>query len=130
MSTETRLEVWCAGQQWCPVTATAAIIGKKWRPVIIHRLLEHGALGFSALQTEVDGISSKVLSENLEYLEELGLVERAIISERPFRVEYSLSGHGKSLRPIIAAMGNWGMQHLSPPEGQPIYDGVATTSTD
>ncbi|WP_254538875.1 winged helix-turn-helix transcriptional regulator [Halomarina litorea] len=125
-----RLEVWCAGQQWCPVTATAAIIGKKWRPVIIHRLLEHGGLGFSALQSEVDGISSKVLSENLEYLEELHLVDRAIVSERPFRVEYTLSDQGKSLRPIIAAMGNWGMQHLSPPEGQPVYQEVVSSTDD
>ncbi|WP_254538874.1 winged helix-turn-helix transcriptional regulator [Halomarina litorea] len=107
--------------EWCPITATAAVIGKKWRPVIIHRLLEHGTLGFSALQNEIDGISSKVLSENLEGLEELDLVDRAIVSEKPFRVEYSLTDHGKSLRPIIAAMGNWGLQHLSPPEEIPVY---------
>jgi DNA-binding HxlR family transcriptional regulator len=108
--------VWCAGDEWCPVTTTATLIGKKWHPVIVHRLLEAGPLGFNALQTEVDGISSKVLSDSLSDLEESGLIERAVVSEKPFRVEYSLTERGRDLRPVIEAMEEWGSEHLVPAE--------------
>ena len=111
-----RIAVWCAGKDWCPITTTASLIGKKWHPVIVHRLLEAGPLGFNALKEEVDGISSKVLSDSLEDLEEKTLVDRTIVSEKPFRVEYSLTERGASLEPVIEAMAEWGQQHLKPPE--------------
>jgi len=110
------LAVWCAGDEWCPITTTATLIGKKWHPVIVHRLLENGPLGFNALKEEVDGISSKVLSDSLDDLEEAQLVDRAVISEKPFRVEYSLTPRGKELQPVIEAMSEWGKEHLMPAE--------------
>jgi len=109
-----RLPVWCAGDDWCPITTTATLIGKKWHPVIIHRLLEGGPLGFNALKEEVDGISSKVLSDSLSDLEEAQLVDREVVSEKPFRVEYSLTERGADLRPVIRAMAEWGQTHLKP----------------
>lgn len=109
------LEVWCAGEEWCPVTTTSSLIGKKWHPVIIHRLLEHGPSGFTELKENVDGISSKVLSDSLDDLGDKHLVEREIISEKPFRVEYSLTDHGQSLEPVIYAMRDWGLEHLARP---------------
>ena len=111
-----QLPVWCAGEDWCPITTTASVIGKKWHPVIVHRLLDNGPLGFNALKAEVDGISSKVLSDSLEDLEEKTLVDRTIVSEKPFRVEYSLTALGESLEPVIEAMAVWGEMHLQPPE--------------
>ncbi len=114
--TEDRIEVWCAGEDWCAITSTATLIGKKWHPVIVDRLLSRGPLGFNALQKEVDGISSKVLSDSLEDLEETGLVNRAIVSEKPFRVEYSLTERGRSLEPVIEGMREWGQEHLAPAE--------------
>jgi DNA-binding HxlR family transcriptional regulator len=114
--TTDRLAVWCAGDEWCPVTSTATLIGKKWHPVIIHRLLESGPLGFNDLKEEVDGISSKVLSDSLDDLEEAQLVDRTVISEKPFRVEYSLTTRGQELRPVIEAMSEWGQEHLMPAE--------------
>lgn len=111
-----RLPVWCAGDDWCPITTTASLIGKKWHPVIIHRLLENGPLGFNDLKGEVDGISSKVLSDNLSDLEDASLVERTIISEKPFRVEYSLTERGEDLETVIEAMAEWGRTHLAPAE--------------
>lgn len=104
---------WCANDGWCAVTCTAHLIGKKWHPVIVHRLLERGPLGFNALKDEIEEISSTVLSASLEDLEDKTLVDREIVSEKPFRVEYSLTEEGKSLRPVIEAMDQWGTAHLS-----------------
>lgn len=111
-----QLEVWCAGEDWCPVTTTASLICKKWHPVIVHRLLEHGPSGFNELKGDVDGISSKVLSSSLDDLEEKQLVDREIISEKPVRVQYSLTDHGRSLEPVIFAMRDWGLEHLTEPD--------------
>lgn len=111
------LKMWCAGEDWCPVTASATILGKKWHPVIIHRLLNHGPCGFNALKHAVDGISSKVLSDSLETLEvEYGVIDRTIVSDKPFRVEYSLTERGESMEPIIRAMETWGKEHLTEPK--------------
>jgi DNA-binding HxlR family transcriptional regulator len=109
-----RLDVWCAGEEWCAVTSTATLIGKKWHPVIVDRLLEKGPLGFNALKAEVDGVSSKVLSDSLDDLEEKRLVNREIVSEKPFRVEYSLTERGADLEPVIEGMHEWGTKHLVP----------------
>ncbi|MFB6299864.1 MAG: winged helix-turn-helix transcriptional regulator [Halobacteriales archaeon] len=115
------LPVWCAGEDWCPITTTATLIGKKWHPVIVHRLLQNGPLGFNDLKTEVDGISSKVLSDSLEDLEEKTLVDRTIVSEKPFRVQYSLTERGKSLEPVITAMAQWGEEHLTEAEDRSAF---------
>ncbi|MDY6819976.1 MAG: helix-turn-helix domain-containing protein [Halobacteriales archaeon] len=116
--TAKQLEVWCAGEEWCPITSTASLIGKKWHPVIIHRLLTHGPSGFNELKDHVDGISSKVLSDSLEDLEDKGLVTRTIVSEKPFRVQYSLTEAGESLEPVITAMREWGQSNLTEPHDE------------
>jgi len=108
------MEMWCEGEEWCPITATATLVGRKWHPVIVHRLLENGPLGFNSLEKEVDGISSKVLSDSLEDLESKQLVDRAIVSEKPVRVEYSLTPRGESLDRVITAMAEWGETYLAP----------------
>ena len=111
-----KLQVWCAGEDWCPVTTTALLIGKKWHPVVVHRLLNDGPSGFSELEESVDGISSKVLSDVLDDLQEKRLVDREIVNEKPVRTEYSLTEHGASLESVITAMRDWGKQHIADAE--------------
>jgi len=112
MSEDKKIEVECAGEEWCPLTATANMMSKKWHPVIIHRLLESGALGFNDLKEEAGGISSKVLSESLEDLEEKKIVDRNVVSEKPFRVKYSLTSKGEKLESTIEEMIAWGQENL------------------
>ena len=114
---DTKLDVWCTGNLWCPVTTTAQLIGRKWHPVVVFELLKAEPLGFNELKDAADGISNKVLSDALEDLEDKGIVDRAVIDDKPVRVEYSLTEFGASLEPVIRAMGVWGMKHLHPPEG-------------
>lgn len=107
-----KLGVWCAGEDWCPVSATASVIAKKWHPVIIHRLLELGEMGFNDLKKEVDGVSSKVLSESLDDLESKSLVNREVVSEKPVRVKYRLTDEGEDLEKVISEMSSWGEENL------------------
>ncbi|MEF8814674.1 MAG: helix-turn-helix domain-containing protein [Halovenus sp.] len=87
------------------------IVGRKWNPVLLYYLLTDGPLGFSALKTRVDGISSKMLSESLSDLEEHELVSRELLSDQPVRVEYSLTERGESLEGLIVEMVQWGSEY-------------------
>jgi len=81
------------------------VIGRKWHPVIIYHLMNaQGSLRFSEIQSRIDGVSDKVLSDSLADLEEYQMVEREIIEDRPLKVEYSLTEVGESFRPIIEAV--------------------------
>lgn len=88
------------------------VLGRKWHPVIIYCLLEEDSIGFSDLESSIDGISSKMLSQTLEDLEHNGLIERTVINTRPFRVQYSLTDAGRALQPVIAAMCEWGVEYI------------------
>ncbi len=112
----TKMHVECKGGDWCPITATASLIGKKWHPVIVHRLIEEGPHGFNSLKEDIGGISSKVLSESLEDLQEKNLVIREVVNEKPVRVEYHLTEAGKSLEPVIDEMMEWGRTNLAKAE--------------
>lgn len=100
-----------------------ALFGRKWQPILVYRLLEDGPTGFSRLKGEIDGISSKMLSESLTDLEERGLVERTQVEDSPVRVEYALTEHGETLKPVLREMVQWGSEQTAktterPDEGQ------------
>lgn len=112
------LAVWCAGDDWCAITCTMAVIGNKWHPVIVHRLLDRGPLRFNELSSEIGAVTNKVLSESLDDLEEKALVERTVVNEKPVQVEYALTERGHSLEPVIGALAEWGKTHLRPADSQ------------
>jgi DNA-binding HxlR family transcriptional regulator len=94
------------------------VVGRKWHPVIVYHLLEDGPLGFGLLKEQVDGISSKMLSDSLDTLESAGLVTRTVISDRPVRVEYDLTDRGAALEPLVTEMIDWGTEHAAALETQ------------
>jgi DNA-binding HxlR family transcriptional regulator len=93
--------------------AVQPVVGRKWNLRIVYHLLEDGPTGFSGLKDAVDGISSKMLSESLSTLEERELVDRTIVSEKPFRVEYSLTERGAALEAAVYAIVGWGRDHAA-----------------
>jgi len=94
----------------CPVAVTVSIIGNKWKLLIIRNLLASKAR-FKDLKDGIDGISQKVLTDNLRQLENDGIIIRTSYPEIPPRVEYELSELGNSLRPIIESMRAWGTEY-------------------
>lgn len=96
----------------CPVATTVEIIGNKWKLLIIRNLRER-PWRFNELQRDLDGISQKVLTDNLRSMEADGIVTRTVYPEVPPRVEYALSSLGKSMFPILDAMENWGNEYKS-----------------
>lgn len=92
----------------CPVATTVQLIGNKWKILIIRNLVYNGKQRFSDFLKTIPGISKKVLTDNLRALEEDGLIEREVFAEVPPRVEYSLSGLGSTLKPVLDALRDWG----------------------
>ena len=82
----------------CPVETTLALIGDKWKVLILRDLLPGTKRS----------VSQKVLTAQLRDMESKGLVHREVYPEVPPRVEYSLTHLGRSLAPILDAMRNWG----------------------
>lgn len=91
----------------CPVATTVALIGSKWKLLIIRNLLQR-PWRFNELKRDLTGISQKVLTDSLRSMEEDGLITRTLYPEVPPRVEYALSDLGQTLKPILDSMVEWG----------------------
>lgn len=92
----------------CPVATTVALIGSKWKLLIL-RNLRARPWRFNELKKDLVGISQKVLTDSLRSLEDDGVITRTVYPEVPPKVEYSLSELGESMRPIIDTMEAWGL---------------------
>ena len=94
----------------CPVETTLMLISDRWKVLIIRDLLD-GTKRFGELKKSIGSISQKVLTSNLREMEADGLVNRKVYAEVPPRVEYTLTDTGYSLKPILDAMVEWGMEY-------------------
>jgi len=95
----------------CPVTATIALIGGRWKTIILYILSDH-TRRFGEISVRMPSISRKVLTEQLKELEADGLINRERFKEIPPRVEYSLTDLGRSLNPILNDMAAWGKEKV------------------
>ena len=96
----------------CPVEMTLQLIGDKWKVLIIRDLLT-GTKRFNELMRSVSGITQKVLTSHLRAMEKNGLVTRTVYPEVPPKVEYTLTGTGYSLKPILDSMYTWDNEYKS-----------------
>ncbi|MFK0223235.1 winged helix-turn-helix transcriptional regulator [Streptomyces vinaceus] len=81
-------------------------VANKWALLIIEALGDD-TLRFSELRNGVEGISHKMLTQNLRMLERYGLLERTVYPTVPPRVEYTLTGPGRALRETIEGLCDW-----------------------
>jgi DNA-binding HxlR family transcriptional regulator len=102
-----------SGQSLCPVLAAVGVIGTEWRLVIVHRLLQ-GPQRFSELLRSNPRLNAKTLSATLKFLEGTGVVQRTVVSTRPFSVVYSLTEMGVGLAPAARELRAWGEKWLAP----------------
>jgi DNA-binding HxlR family transcriptional regulator len=96
----------------CPIEVTVNLLGDKWKVLIVRNLLLRGTQRFGELNKGINGVSQKMLTQQLRQLETDGLIARKVYPEVPPRVEYSLTEFGQTLKPIFQAMHNWGTGYL------------------
>jgi DNA-binding HxlR family transcriptional regulator len=95
----------------CPMRAAMTAIGGKWSLILLY-WLDKAPQRFNDLQRLVPDISHKVLIEVLRTLEHEGLITR---TANGAQVEYAISEHGRSAKPLIDAIHDWGQSHLARP---------------
>ena len=104
----------CKGEHSKSARELLSNVGDKWSILLVVMLARspHNRARFSELQRAVDGISQRMLTATLRYLERDGFLTREVFPEVPPRVEYQLTSLGLSLfQPMEHLMqwigGNW-----------------------
>lgn len=93
----------------CPLSRTLDIVGGRWNAMIIRELLD-GPKRFTELRAGVGPVTGKILAERLRLLADYDIVRRDAYPGVPPRVEYALTPRGASLRPVLAALWQWGVR--------------------
>lgn len=91
----------------CGIGPAFEAIGGKWKAVLLWELRD-GAVRFGDLKRRVEGITEKMLIQQLRELEQDQLVIRQLFHEVPLRVEYSLTEWGVSLNTALSDLADWG----------------------
>lgn len=96
----------------CPLELVHDMIKGKWKPIILWRL-RLGATTLSKLEKDIDGITQKMLLEQLKELIEYGFIEKKIFEGYPLHVEYSLtSDRGVQILEALRIMQHIGINYL------------------
>ena len=96
----------------CPVRNVISHFSTKWGMLILAMLGEARCLRFNEILHAIPDISPKVLSSTLKILEADGLVKRKLYPSVPPKVEYSITGKGESLMPILGELIRWGLSNF------------------
>lgn len=96
----------------CPVATTVALIGSKWKLLILRNLIAR-PWRFNELQKSIGGISQKVLTDSLRQLQNDGIVYRKDYKTNPPRVEYGMTELGIKMKSILDLMGEFGNLYKS-----------------
>ena len=104
-------------QQYCPVARASEIVADRWTPLILRELVL-GSHRFNDIERGLPGISRSLLASRLRDLEDAGVVERLPRPQSKV-AEYHLSEAGLELKPVIEALGAWGVRWAF---GEPTLD--------
>lgn len=94
----------------CGLDLIGEVLYGKWKIRLLW-FINEGHLRPSELQRKIPDASRRVLNIQLKELEEHELVSKIIYAQVPPKVECFLTDFGKTLIPIISALGNWGDQN-------------------
>jgi DNA-binding HxlR family transcriptional regulator len=99
----------CQNRIDCTIMEALKLINGKWKLPIICTLADK-TMRYNELKREIVGITGMMLSSSLKELEESGIIHREAYEEVPPRVEYSLTGIGQELAPILFDLGSWSIK--------------------
>jgi DNA-binding HxlR family transcriptional regulator len=102
----------CIKELNCEKELTLAVIGGKWKMLILWHLGKEGTKRFNELKSLIPGITQRMLVNQLRELEEDLIIHREVYPVVPPKVEYSLTEKGESLMPILESMYEWGKNYM------------------
>lgn len=95
----------------CPLEIVTDMIKGKWKTIIIWRLRK-GETSLSKLRKDINGITEKMLLENLKELIDVGIVEKYEYEGYPLRVEYYLTNRGMDILKALEILQQVGIQYM------------------
>lgn len=95
--------------QYCAVARSLDLVGDRWVLLIVRELLSQGPCRFTDLRDGLPGIATNLLAARLKDMEENGLIIRADAPPPVATGLYQLTERGRELRPVIAALVEWGL---------------------
>ncbi|MDP2699871.1 helix-turn-helix domain-containing protein [Thalassospira sp.] len=95
----------------CPARPIFDQISDKWSMMVL-AVLDNGPLRFNEIRRRLEGVTQKSLTHCLRRLERNGLVERRVVPISPVRVEYEITGLGRTLQPALEALYGWIISHM------------------
>lgn len=96
----------------CPIACTLDLVGDRWTLLIIRDMLFLNKQRFEEFLDSPEGISTNILSDRLKKLEDLDLIQKQPYSNHTRRMNYQLTEKGKSLRPVLRSIIQWGLANL------------------
>lgn len=87
-------------KETCPAQGLLKLLSGKWKPEIF-RLAVETPLRFSSLLRQIEGSNKQTLSVALRELEEVGVLKKVVVKQKPLHIEYYLTEKGKSLVPVF-----------------------------
>jgi DNA-binding HxlR family transcriptional regulator len=94
--------------QFCPVSKAMELLDERWTMLVIRELVV-GSERFNDLRRGLPRMSPTLLSRRLQQLERAGIVERRVDGKE---VRYLLTKAGNELRPVVEAVGAWGVRWI------------------
>jgi DNA-binding HxlR family transcriptional regulator len=110
MSPVLPMPVTTAERETCAATDILRMVGEKWSVLVLVILRDGGPSGFNQLDRTIEGLSRRILTRTLRNLEANALISRR---ETADRVEYAITDAGRSLLPLIIAVGEWAIEHAA-----------------
>ena len=106
-------------RSFCPIAGSLDLLGDRWSLLVIRDLFR-GLKRYGEFAAAPEGIPTNILAERLVRLEKSGLVTSEAYQKKPVRYAYRLTPKGQTLKPVLAALGQWGARHVPgtkiPPE--------------
>lgn len=99
------------GNYMLPLKDALEVFSGKWKIPIITALNFYETCGFKELERIVEGITPKMLSKELKFLEANKLITREVKSTRPVEVKYSITEYGKTCQSVMSELYRWGVEH-------------------
>jgi len=93
------------------ITYTRKLLGSRWNARVIWILFVLRNVRFNELKNSIEGISFKVLTQQLRYLENENVLIRKDFHENPPHIEYSLTDKGEALYQILLMVSSWNAKY-------------------
>ena len=109
--------------EYCSIAKALDVVGDRWTFLIVRELLIRGACRYTDLKDGLPGIATNMLADRIRELEAAGLIRREDAPPPVATTLFHLTEAGAELRPVLDAIGRWGIRYMTGPAGSDEFRG-------